>query len=212
MKEARVDRGGSISFAEFSRLMGVGIKHTVEADPEEDMRHAFRLFDQDKDGFISPKEMISALSKFGITINDKEVKQLIGEATLGGGSTTGGGGVGTTGAACDFWSISICARRASACEATLSTGGGSTTTGAGGAAFAFDSSSICCLSESISIWALTAAMVVVASGTVRRHMPAAERTRRVRGMFELWCVARSRGCLGVFGCSLTSFTAAREPS
>ena len=84
MKEARVDRGGSISFAEFSRLMGVGIKHTVEADPEEDMRHAFRLFDQDKDGFISPKEMISALSKFGITINDKEVKQLIGEATLGG--------------------------------------------------------------------------------------------------------------------------------
>ena len=34
MKEARVDRGGSISFAEFSRLMGVGIKHTVEADPE----------------------------------------------------------------------------------------------------------------------------------------------------------------------------------
>ena len=84
MKEARVDRGGSISFAEFSRLMGVGIKHTVEADPEEDMRHAFLLFDQDKDGFISPKEMISALSKFGITINDKEVKQLIGEATLGG--------------------------------------------------------------------------------------------------------------------------------
>jgi len=84
MKEARVDRGGSISFAEFSRLMGVGIKHTVEADPEEDMRHAFRLFDQDKDGFISPKEMITALSKFGITINDKEVKQLIGEATLGG--------------------------------------------------------------------------------------------------------------------------------
>ena len=42
MKEARVDRGGSISFAEFSELMGVGIKHTVEADPEEDMRHAFR--------------------------------------------------------------------------------------------------------------------------------------------------------------------------
>ena len=61
MKEARVDRGGR-SASEFSRLMGVGIKHTVEADPEEDMRHAFRLFDQDnKDGFISPKEMISAL-------------------------------------------------------------------------------------------------------------------------------------------------------
>ena len=58
MKEARVDRGGSISFAEFSRLMGVGIKHTVEADPEEDMRHAFRLFDQDKDGFISWPEFL----------------------------------------------------------------------------------------------------------------------------------------------------------
>ena len=43
-------------------------------------------------------------------------------------------------------------------------------------------------------------------------MPAAERMRRVRGMFELWCVARSRCCLGVFGCSLACSTAAREPS
>ena len=59
----------------------VRLKSLVETD---DLQAAMHIFDQDKDGFISPKEMISALSKFGITINDKEVKQLIGEATLGG--------------------------------------------------------------------------------------------------------------------------------
>ena len=84
MKEARVGPSGSIGYAEFCRLMGVGIKQSREPDPEEDMQHAFRLFDQDRDGFISPKEMIKALAQLGITINDKEVNQLIGEATLSG--------------------------------------------------------------------------------------------------------------------------------
>ena len=83
--ESGSSKASGITYAEFQKLMGMGIKNLREPeDPEDELRHAFRLFDQDKDGFISPKEMISALSKFGITINDKEVKQLIGEATLGG--------------------------------------------------------------------------------------------------------------------------------
>lgn len=59
----------------------------IEApDVEEEMRLSFSIFDKDGDGFISPKEMTSALSNFGITLTARETELLIAEATL----TSGG--------------------------------------------------------------------------------------------------------------------------
>jgi len=47
------------------------------------MKLAFRLFDRDGDGFISKQEMSQALAQFGAPLNDRELDQLIAEATLG---------------------------------------------------------------------------------------------------------------------------------
>eukprot|EP00324_Dicrateria_rotunda_P000404 CAMPEP_0206162400 /NCGR_PEP_ID=MMETSP1474-20131121/9732_1 /ASSEMBLY_ACC=CAM_ASM_001110 /TAXON_ID=97495 /ORGANISM="Imantonia sp., Strain RCC918" /LENGTH=214 /DNA_ID=CAMNT_0053564661 /DNA_START=28 /DNA_END=673 /DNA_ORIENTATION=+ len=74
--------GGSLTFNDFSKLMGAGLKHQKKNDPEEDLKHAFSLFDLDRDGYISPQEMQQALARFGAPLTEREVDQLIGEATL----------------------------------------------------------------------------------------------------------------------------------
>lgn len=78
----RLDKG--LSYESFSKLMGIGIKQKEE-DPEEELQHAFSLFDLDKDGFISAKEMKAALTKFGIEPEptDKEVAQVLADAIHG---------------------------------------------------------------------------------------------------------------------------------
>ena len=55
----------------------------ADADPEELVRHAWTLFDRDRDGFISQKEMRAALSSFsGISLTEKEVERVIAEAMI----------------------------------------------------------------------------------------------------------------------------------
>ncbi len=81
LKEAGSERG-SLDYSEFCKLLGIGVKQSREADPEETMRHAFNLFDRDRDGAITPKEMTKALAGFGVQLTEREVDQLIGEATL----------------------------------------------------------------------------------------------------------------------------------
>ena len=53
--------------------MGLGIKAKRETDPESDLKHAFALFDLDRDGFISQAEMTTALAQLGVPLNEKEV-------------------------------------------------------------------------------------------------------------------------------------------
>lgn len=66
----------SISYAAFTKLLGIGIKQSRETDPEEEMQDAFRLFDRDGDGTIGPKDMKDALKMFGVTLTDREVDQV----------------------------------------------------------------------------------------------------------------------------------------
>ena len=56
-----------------ARLMGLGIKAKREHDPDEDLKHAFSLFDLDRDGYISQQEMTTALAQLGVPLNEKEV-------------------------------------------------------------------------------------------------------------------------------------------
>jgi len=72
----------SIGYGAFCRLMGAGIKQSRDVDPEDEMRDAFKLFDHDGDGQISPKDMVKALAQFGVTLTDSDVDKLIAEATL----------------------------------------------------------------------------------------------------------------------------------
>mmetsp|Transcript_9977 Transcript_9977/g.23841 ORF Transcript_9977/g.23841 Transcript_9977/m.23841 type:complete len:149 (-) Transcript_9977:64-510(-) len=81
--ESGSSKASGITYPEFQKLMGMGIKNLREPeDPEDELRHAFRLFDQDGDGFISAKELGKALSNYGgFQATDKEVEQVISEAT-----------------------------------------------------------------------------------------------------------------------------------
>ena len=74
MKEAGSTK--SISYSQFCRLMGVGVKQQRDYDPEDEIRDAFRLFDVDGDGQVSPKDMVRGLAHFGVTLTDREVDQV----------------------------------------------------------------------------------------------------------------------------------------
>ena len=80
LKEAGSASG--IDYQAFTKLLGLGVKQSRDSDPEDELQHAFKLFDRDRDGVITPKEMTAALAGFGVQLTEREVDQLIGEATL----------------------------------------------------------------------------------------------------------------------------------
>ncbi|CAI0384555.1 unnamed protein product [Linum tenue] len=54
MRQVDVEGKGSIEFGEFLGLMATKMK---ENEADQELREAFRVFDQDQDGFISPNEV-----------------------------------------------------------------------------------------------------------------------------------------------------------
>ncbi len=91
IKESGASAKG-ISYPEFCKLMrvGGGRRRTRlsardledQGEQEEDLRHAFSLFDRNRDGEIDAAEMTAALQMFGVSLTEREVAQLISEATL----------------------------------------------------------------------------------------------------------------------------------
>ena len=71
LKEADAPKG-MIDYSAFCSLLGIGVKQSRDADPEEELQHAFKLFDRDRDGVISAKEMTAALAGFGVQLTDRE--------------------------------------------------------------------------------------------------------------------------------------------
>ena len=55
-----------------------------DTDSEEEIREAFRVFDKDGNGFISPAELRYVMTKMGQELTDEEVDQMIQEADLDG--------------------------------------------------------------------------------------------------------------------------------
>ncbi|EHK49375.1 hypothetical protein TRIATDRAFT_213443 [Trichoderma atroviride IMI 206040] len=53
-------------------------------DSEQELREAFRVFDMNDDGFISPEELHDCLRQLGERLTDDEVDEMIREADLDG--------------------------------------------------------------------------------------------------------------------------------
>ncbi|KAJ0981612.1 hypothetical protein J5N97_009867 [Dioscorea zingiberensis] len=72
---------GTIEFVEFLNLMAHKVKET---DAEDELREAFKVFDKDQNGYISPTELRNVMMNLGEKLSDEEVEQMIKEADLDG--------------------------------------------------------------------------------------------------------------------------------
>ncbi|KNC46701.1 Ca2+-binding EF-Hand superfamily protein [Thecamonas trahens ATCC 50062] len=70
------DEAGTIDFSEFKGVMAVKIS---ERDPLDEIRKAFRLFDEDQTGFISLKNMRRIAKELGEHMTDEELQAMIDE-------------------------------------------------------------------------------------------------------------------------------------
>ncbi|KAH8381938.1 hypothetical protein KR009_001095, partial [Drosophila setifemur] len=77
ISEIDANGNGQIDFNEFCQLMA---KQMRETDTEEEMREAFKIFDRDGDGFISPAELRFVMINLGEKVTDEEIDEMIREA------------------------------------------------------------------------------------------------------------------------------------
>ncbi|XP_062567311.1 calmodulin-like [Saccostrea cucullata] len=73
-------RSGTIDFDEFLKIFA----GKLSIDPEKELHEVFQVFDGNKDGFISPDELFSILSKLGEPTSKEEAQAMIREADLNG--------------------------------------------------------------------------------------------------------------------------------
>lgn len=79
VKEVDQDGNGSIEFNEFLLMMARKLKAT---DGEEEMHHAFKVFDKNGDGFITFDELKRVMCSIGERLTDEEIEDMIKEADL----------------------------------------------------------------------------------------------------------------------------------
>lgn len=71
------DGSGQIDFEEFIRLMTARIS---EKDSREDIRKVFNLFDDEKTGYVSIKNLRRVAKELGETIEDSDLQEMIERA------------------------------------------------------------------------------------------------------------------------------------
>ncbi|VFQ65303.1 unnamed protein product [Cuscuta campestris] len=81
INEADADGNGTIEFPEFLNLMAKKIKET---DAEEELKEAFKVFDKDQNGYISPTELRNVMINLGEKLSEEDVEEMIQEADLDG--------------------------------------------------------------------------------------------------------------------------------
>ncbi|XP_075781172.1 calmodulin-like protein 3 [Pelodiscus sinensis] len=79
--ELDTDGSGTIDFSEFLSMMARKMRDT---DSEEEIREAFRVFDKDKNGYISAAELRHVMTNLGEKLTDEEVDEMIQEADRNG--------------------------------------------------------------------------------------------------------------------------------
>ncbi|KAK7277830.1 hypothetical protein RJT34_22848 [Clitoria ternatea] len=76
-----MDGSGTIEFGQFLNLMATKMK---QSEVDEELKEAFRLFDKDQDGYISPTELLSVMTSIGVKVTEEELEQMIKVADLDG--------------------------------------------------------------------------------------------------------------------------------
>merc|ERR1712013_48687 len=76
---AKIDKNGmgSINFEDFKCMMQQQLE---QKSADDEIRQAFELFDKDKDGKISPKELKEVMLSLGEQLSDRDVSDMIYEA------------------------------------------------------------------------------------------------------------------------------------
>lgn len=77
--EVDSNSSGTIDLQEFLGLMARRMKDT---ESEEELREAFRVFDQDQNGFISATELRHVMTNLGEKLSDEEIGEMIREADV----------------------------------------------------------------------------------------------------------------------------------
>jgi calmodulin len=77
IREVDADGNDNIDFTEFLALMS---RQMRQCDIEEELRGAFRVFDRDSDGFITPQELRCLLISLGLDSSAQVIRSMIAEA------------------------------------------------------------------------------------------------------------------------------------
>ena len=79
IRNVDTNSNGAIDFNEFIDMM---VKRG--SNVEEDVAHAFKVFDRDGDGLITAEELRLTMNNLGEPITEEEVKAMIAEADIDG--------------------------------------------------------------------------------------------------------------------------------
>ncbi|XP_062197463.1 uncharacterized protein LOC133900370 [Phragmites australis] len=79
--EVDADGSGAIDFHEFLTLLARKMR---DAGADDELREAFRVFDQDQNGFISRDELRHVLENLGERLSDYELAEMLREADVDG--------------------------------------------------------------------------------------------------------------------------------
>jgi len=77
--EVDLDGNGTIEFPEFLEMMK---QKASTVDQEGELREAFRIFDRNKDGFISVKELKKVTTMLGASLTKEELEEFMKEADV----------------------------------------------------------------------------------------------------------------------------------